>query len=289
MADHRKHRNILYGLVILLALIQISSFVILSIQVVKVNAKTDSSISSLSSQIDSLTKQAEANDEFYQQSLNELSTTLAQQQSQQEDFQQEIKLIKSYQSDFSAVVEDSVKSVVTVSTANTLGSGFIISEDGYIVTNYHVLEGQRANSLRVITYDKEVLAADFIGADDIKDLALIKIEAFNLDRFELADSDNLQVGQRVIAIGNPLGLSFTVTEGIISAVDRTGPSGLNEYVQTDVSLNPGNSGGPLINTAGEVVGINNFKIGDAESLGFALESNAIRETINEIANVTIIS
>jgi len=289
MADHRKHRNILYGLVILLALIQISSFVILSIQVVKVNAKTDSSISSLSSQIDSLTKQAEANDEFYQQSLNELSTTLAQQQSQQEDFQQEIKLIKSYQSDFSAVVEDSVKSVVTVSTANTLGSGFIISEDGYIVTNYHVLEGQRANSLRVITYDKEVLAADFIGADDIKDLALIKIEAFDLDRFELADSDNLQVGQRVIAIGNPLGLSFTVTEGIISAVDRTGPSGLNEYVQTDVSLNPGNSGGPLINTAGEVVGINNFKIGDAESLGFALESNAIRETINEIANVTIIS
>ena len=289
MADHRKHRNILYGLVILLALIQISSFVILSIQVVKVNAKTDSSISSLSSQIDSLTKQAEANDEFYQQSLNELSTTLAQQQSQQEDFQQEIKLIKSYQSDFSAVVEDSVKSVVTVSTANTLGSGFIISEDGYIVTNYHVLEGQRANSLRVITYDKEVLAADFIGADDIKDLALIKIEAFDLDRFELADSDNLQVGQRVIAIGNPLGLSFTVTEGIISAVDRTGPSGLNEYVQTDVSLNPGNSGGPLINTAGEVVGINNFKIGDAESLGFALESNAIRETINEIANVTIIA
>ena len=289
MVDHRKHRNILYGLVILLAIIQITSFVIITIQVIKVNAKTDSSISSLSSQLDSLTKQAEANDEFYQQSLNELSTTLASQQSQQEDFQQEIRLIKSSQSDFSAVVEDSVKSVVTVSTANTLGSGFIISEDGYIVTNYHVLEGQRASSLRVITYDKEVFAADFIGADEVRDLALIKIEASDLDRFELADSDNLQVGQRVIAIGNPLGLSFTVTEGIISAVDRTGPSGLNEYVQTDVSLNPGNSGGPLIDTTGEVVGINNFKIGNAESLGFALESNAIRETINEIANVTIIA
>jgi S1-C subfamily serine protease len=98
----------------------------------------------------------------------------------------------------------------------------------------------------------------------------------------------LKVGEKVIAIGNPLGLSFSVTEGIISALDRVGPNNLAEYIQTDVSLNPGNSGGPLINTRGKVVGINNFKIGDAESLGFALESNSIRDSINDLAGEKII-
>ena len=111
---------------------------------------------------------------------------------------------------------------------------------------------------------------------------LLKIDGGGYDYLELGNSDDLQIGKKVIAIGNPLGLSFTVTEGIVSALHREGPNGLREYIQTDVSLNPGNSGGPLINTQGQAVGMNNFKIGGADSLGFALESNAIKETVNAI-------
>ena len=101
---------------------------------------------------------------------------------------------------------------------------------------------------------------------------------------DLADSSTLQVGRKVIAIGNPLGLSFTVTEGIISALDRTGPNGLNDYIQTDVSLNPGNSGGPLIDTSGDAVGMNNFKASNAENIGFALESDVIEQKLKSLAN-----
>jgi len=116
---------------------------------------------------------------------------------------------------------------------------------------------------------------------------LLKISG-TYEALELADSDDLQVGRKVIAIGNPLGLSFSVTEGIISALERIGPNGLREYIQTDVSLNPGNSGGPLIDIQGQVIGINNFKIGGAEALGFSLESNAIRDSVNAMLNKTII-
>ena len=102
--------------------------------------------------------------------------------------------------------------------------------------------------------------------------------------FFFGDSDDVQVGEKVIAIGNPLGLSFTVTGGIISAVDRIGPNGLDVYIQTDAALNPGNSGGPLINKEGKVIGINNFKAGgESENIGFALESNYIIDAVNDIA------
>ena len=96
-------------------------------------------------------------------------------------------------------------------------------------------------------------------------------------------SDDVQIGEKVIAIGNPLGLSFSVSEGIVSAVNREGSNGLPYYIQTDTALNPGNSGGPLINTDGEVIGINNFKIAGGENLGFSLESNYIEDSVNEIS------
>jgi len=120
----------------------------------------------------------------------------------------------------------------------------------------------------------------------LRDVALLKIE--NSYPALLLQTNSTQLGDTVIAIGNPLGLSFTVTEGIISALGRTGPNGLSEYVQTDVSLNPGNSGGPLINREGKVVGVNNFKVGGADSIGFALEARALRNSINAIANQTLI-
>ena len=114
------------------------------------------------------------------------------------------------------------------------------------------------------------------------DISLLKIEGV-FEKLNFADSDNIEVGENVIAIGNPLGLQFSVSQGIVSAIHREGPNGIEAYIQTDAALNPGNSGGPLINKQGRVIGINNFKVGGSESLGFALESDFIEETINEIA------
>ena len=194
--------------------------------------------------------------------------------------------MKSSQEDFSGIVNDAVLAVVTVTAGKSLGSGFIISDEGYILTNYHVISGSPSN-VQVITHDRSQMTAEIIGLDEKRDVALLKIDG-TYNFLELAEEENIQVGKKVIAIGNPLGLSYSVTEGIISAINRPGPSGLREYIQTDVSLNPGNSGGPLIDTQGKVVGINNFKISGAESLGFSLESKAIKESITQITNKTII-
>ncbi|HEB47196.1 MAG TPA: trypsin-like serine protease [Candidatus Pacearchaeota archaeon] len=181
--------------------------------------------------------------------------------------------------DFSGVVENSVPSVVTIRTDVSQGTGFIVEERGYIVTNAHVLtDGTLVN---VITYEQEIIEADLVGYDTTFDIALLKIPGTH-DTLKFGNSENVQVGEKVIAIGNPLGLQFSVSEGIISAIHRQGPNGLDVYIQTDAALNSGNSGGPLINNKGVVVGINNFKIGGSESLGFALESNFIKFAINEI-------
>ena len=283
--SHRKHRNALYGLVIVLAILQTTSFIIISMQVSKLNVKIDTEMERTTSELkDFTTNLAETYDLTYQMNFNQLSDAITL---QQEDFNQELKLLKSAQEDFSGVIQDAVKSVVTVRTDRSIGTGFIVHSSGYVVTNYHIIVGSEDNA-EVVTYDRETFKAEFVGKDELRDIALLKIPG-NYDYLELADSDELQVGKKVIAIGNPLGLSYTVTEGIISALNRAGPSGLSEYVQTDVSLNPGNSGGPLIDTQGEVIGINNFKISGAESLGFSLESGAIKEAVNLIANSTIIN
>jgi serine protease Do len=179
-----------------------------------------------------------------------------------------------------------VKGVVSIATEKSMGTGFFLRDDGYIVTNQHVISG--AKQIQVLTSERNVLSATLIGQDADKDIALLKVSG-SFNALSLADSDELAVGNKVIAIGNPLGLAFTVTEGIISALDRRGPNGREEYVQTDVSLNQGNSGGPLLDTKGRVVGMNNFKVGEAESLGFALESNALAQTVNVLANMTLLT
>jgi S1-C subfamily serine protease len=192
----------------------------------------------------------------------------------------EINLLKASTSeDFSGIIEDSVKSVVTIKTDVSQGTGFIIDEDGYVVTNAHVMEGAKAAA--VITYDGEQHSVALTGTDTQMDIALLKI-AGTYEKLALGDSDDVSVGEKVIAIGNPLGLQFSVSEGIISAIHREGVNGLEAYIQTDAALNPGNSGGPLIDKQGEVVGINNFKIGEGENLGFALESDYVKDTVNEI-------
>lgn len=201
---------------------------------------------------------------------------------------EQINLIKATAGeDFSGIIDSSVKSVVTIKTsAGFQGTGFIINSEGYIVTNAHVLadsDGNLVSSIKAITYSKGTKDAEFIGYDGDLDIAIIKIDG-TYNALDLANSDDIQVGEKVIAIGNPLGLQFSVSEGIVSAIHRTGSNGLAYYIQTDAALNPGNSGGPLINKRGKVIGINNFKIGSGENLGFALESNYIIESVNNISS-----
>ena len=211
------------------------------------------------------------------QTNNELKNLGSQVGSFDERFE-ELKATTS--SDFSGIIEREIKGVVTIKTDVSQGTGFIITDDGYVVTNYHVMEGAKA--AQIITSDSKTYSVNLVGHNTGMDISLLKIDG-SFHSLDLGDSDDVKLGEKVIAIGNPLGLSFTTTEGIISARDRTGINDLPYYFQTDVSLNPGNSGGPLINTKGEVIGINNFKISGADNIGFALEINYAKDTINSIA------
>ena len=222
-----------------------------------------------------------------QTKFNELTTSILNAQkelnslgSQIGSIDEEFDLLKaSTSADFSGIIEDAIKSVVTIRTDVSQGTGFIIEDQGYIVTNYHIMEN--AKSAGIFTFDGASHSVDLIGHNPSLDISLLKIEG-SFEELKL-ESDDVQIGEKVIAIGNPLGLQFSVSEGIISATHRPGPSGAEAYIQTDAALNPGNSGGPLINNQGKVVGINNFKIGGGENLGFALESDYIENTVNEIA------
>ncbi|HMK43651.1 MAG TPA: DegQ family serine endoprotease [Dissulfurispiraceae bacterium] len=161
----------------------------------------------------------------------------------------------------------------------SLGSGVLVSEDGYIVTNNHVVE--QSSEIRVILTDKRTFKAKLIGADPKTDIAIIKIDAKSLPVVPWGDSEKLQVGEFVLAIGNAFGLSNTVTMGIISAVGRAdvGIADYEDFIQTDAAINPGNSGGPLVNIKGEIIGINTAifsKTGGYQGIGFAVPSNMVR-------------
>src|SRR5215472_2638327 len=163
-----------------------------------------------------------------------------------------------------------------------IGSGVIVSPDGYIVTNNHVVEG--ATDLRVTMSDRRVLPAKLIGTDPLTDLAVIKIEGSNLPNVPWGDATKLRPGQTVLAFGNPFGMRFTVTRGIVSALNRPNPSPNDarkpgQFIQTDAAINPGNSGGPLVNVRGEVVGINTFLLsqsGSFSGMGFAIPTQIVR-------------
>ncbi len=217
----------------------------------------------------------------FQSKVNTLSDSIETLVSSQGTLQEQLGELKAQTSaDFSGIIEQAISGVVTIKTDVAQGTGFLITNNGYIVTNAHVLSG--AHYANIYTSENNKHSSDLVGYDIDMDIALLKIGG-SFSSLELGNSNDVKVGEKVIAIGNPLGLSFTATEGIISARDRTGTNNLPYYFQTDVSLNPGNSGGPLIDTSGNVIGINNFKISGAENIGFALESNYIRQTINEIA------
>ena len=162
------------------------------------------------------------------------------------------------------------------------GSGFIISKDGYIVTNNHVVEG--ATEVTVTLANKKEYAAKVIGRDPKTDVALVKIESKEpLTVASLGDSDQLRVGEWVVAVGNPFGLSNTVTKGIVSAKNRViGAGPYDDFIQTDAPINPGNSGGPLFNLKGEVVGINTAIVPNGQGIGFAVAVNTAKALIPQL-------
>ena len=169
-----------------------------------------------------------------------------------------------------------------------LGSGVIISPDGYIVTNNHVVDG--ATDIHVTLTDRRILAAKVIGTDPLTDLAVIKVNETNLPSVPLGDSTLLHPGQTVLAFGNPMGFRFTVTRGIVSALNRPNPYAQDrrspgEFIQTDAAINPGNSGGPLVNAHGEVIGINTFLVsstGSFSGMGFAIPTQIVRPTVDAL-------
>jgi len=167
------------------------------------------------------------------------------------------------------------------------GSGFILTEDGYVVTNNHVVEG--ATSVVVRMTDRREFDAEIVGLDELSDLALLKIDAEDLPTLKLAEPDSLKVGEWVLAIGSPFGLDFSVTAGIVSAMGRSLPTATNDnyvpFIQTDVAINPGNSGGPLFNLEGEVVGVNSqiyTRSGGSIGLSFSIPVSVVRDVVEQL-------
>jgi serine protease Do len=186
---------------------------------------------------------------------------------------------------------ESTKASNLLSTQRSTGSGVILTTDGYIITNNHVVDGARKIEVMLQGTNpipgREVhIPAKLIGSDRQTDLALIKIERTELPFLELGDSNKLRQGQIVMAFGNPLGLEGSVSMGVVSSASRRLRSeDTSVYVQTDAPINPGNSGGPLVNSEGQVVGVNTFILtqsGGSEGLGFAIPSNAVRNVYEQI-------
>jgi Do/DeqQ family serine protease len=172
-------------------------------------------------------------------------------------------------------------------TERGLGSGFIVSNDGRIITNAHVVEG--ADTVEVTLKDGRKLQGRVMGVDPVTDVAVIKVDGNNLPVVKLSNSEQVQPGEWAIAIGNPLGLDNTVTVGIISATGRSSnsagiPDKRVDFIQTDAAINPGNSGGPLLNERGEVIGMNTAIRADAQGIGFAIPSNTLQRIADQLAS-----
>ncbi len=161
------------------------------------------------------------------------------------------------------------------------GSGFLISEDGYLLTNHHVVQG--ADKVSITFQNGDTRSAQVVGTDSRTDIALLKVEGHNLPHVQLGRSESLRVGDWVVAIGNPFGLGHTVTAGIISGKGRAlGAGPYDDFLQTDAAINPGNSGGPLFNLNGDVVGINTAIVPRANTIGFSIPIDMVSSIIDEL-------
>lgn len=196
------------------------------------------------------------------------------------DLKESVKEISTSREDLSILVRDAIPAVVSIKTDSQQGTGFFVDEQGFIVTNAHLLKGN--TFIQVNTYDHKVYPAVIIGTDPEADIALLGVAGeTGFPALELGSSDKVNSGDLVIAIGNPGGFDFSVAKGVISSVDRQSKNKVPMF-QMDISINPGNSGGPLINTKGEAIGMNSGYTISAlglERLGFAIKSSYIREII----------
>ena len=196
-----------------------------------------------------------------------------------------------------SIYEKAIDSVVSVSCDTGTGTGVVFSADGYIVTNAHVI-GNGYN-IQVLLTDGRTLDAQIVGKDTVSDLAVLRVDADDLKAAEFGDSGTLRVGDAVVAIGDPLGIALrgTMTDGIISAINRdiTTDGRTMTLIQTNAALNSGNSGGPLLNCYGQVIGINTIKIGDnmsiagVEGLGFAIPSTTVKEIVEQLVSQGYVS
>ena len=203
----------------------------------------------------------------------------------------------SLQAIYEKCIPSTVSILCTLSRGSATGSGVVLSEDGYIITNYHVVED--AVDLEVLLTDGRQLPARMVGGDKLSDLAVLLVDAQDLIPAEFGDSDMLRVGDTVVAIGDPLGVELrgTMTDGIVSAINRnlTTDGRTLTLIQTNAALNSGNSGGPLINCYGQVVGINTMKIGDyvnsagVEGLGFAIPSTTVKFIVDQLISLGYVS
>ena len=205
-------------------------------------------------------------------------------------------------SDVEAVAKKSMGSVVGITTTDTVedfifgerevqgvGSGIIVDEKGYILTNSHVIGNGSAQNITVMFEDGEKKTGEVLWFEQALDLAVVKVEGSNYPAADIGDSEDLNIGELAVAIGNPLGLDFerTVTSGIISGLNRTievEGNKVENLIQTNAAINSGNSGGPLLNNKGEVIGINTLKLKAAEGLGFAIPINVVKPIIDQVIN-----
>ena len=185
------------------------------------------------------------------------------------------------QVDVSAIVERATQSVVLLEgqgpSGSRQGTGFVVSSDGLVVTNLHVMAGLDRVRIRVGT-SQPLEVSQILAFDEVRDLALLKVPVERLPRLLLSDSAKVKAGQLVVALGNPRGLGATVSQGIVSAI-RELPGTATTVIQTNASVNPGNSGGPLLNSRGEVIGVVTGKLRGSEGLSFAVPSNDVRALI----------
>ncbi|MBI5066522.1 trypsin-like peptidase domain-containing protein [Candidatus Woesearchaeota archaeon] len=180
--------------------------------------------------------------------------------------------------DFSKLIQETLPAVVSIKANTGVGSGVIIHPDGYVITNYHVIKDAMLADLT--TYDGSSHKINIVATDANSDLAILQITAENKKFHYLEFADKIIAGERVLALGNPGGLEFSVAEGIISATERPGPNGIL-YIQSDVPINPGNSGGPLINKQGQIIGINTLKVKGFEGVGFAVHYKVAKEMVDK--------
>ncbi|MGW8289583.1 MAG: S1C family serine protease, partial [Candidatus Bathyarchaeia archaeon] len=228
-----------------------------------------------------------------QNQLEDMKTTLAEQNNEIRDLQNQIEILdatnQTGQMAWSTIYNQLKDSVVLIQTNLGLGSGFVYDTEGHIITNHHVIE--EVETIEVTFLDGNITSATVVGMDIYSDVAVIKVDSqvTKLQPVVIGASSNLVVGESVAAMGNPFGLSDTLTVGIVSALEREMEAAGNyviiDVIQIDAAINPGNSGGPLVNTKGQVVGVNTAiqsETGTFTGIGFAIPSDTVKREINEL-------